>query len=100
LLIQSFGFCPLDLPNASTAETEQIIVYPNPAQNNVIIAGMYSGNEHVVLLKNGLGQTVATSATTETSVTIDVSKLPIGLYFVIVQENEQDIYNQKLVIEH
>jgi len=76
-----------------------INVYPNPAQNNVIVAGMYSGNEHVVLLKNALGQTVVTTTTTETSSTLDVSKLPIGLYFVIIQENDQDIYNQKLVIE-
>ena len=75
------------------------MVYPNPAQNNVIVAGMYSRIEHVILLKNALGQTVANRTTYEMSTIIDVSKLPTRLYFVILQEDDKDIFSQKLVIE-
>lgn len=77
----------------------QLFVYPNPASGNVIVSGLYSGVEHMILLRNSLGQTVASYKTTHSTSSFDLSEVSSGIYFIEVMENGVQIHNQKLIIE-
>ncbi|MCF8449602.1 MAG: SBBP repeat-containing protein [Taibaiella sp.] len=63
-------------------------LYPNPVQNAVTISS--TANIYSVVIRNLLGQVVISGTHNATSVVIDVSQLPNGVY--IVKINNEKIY--------
>ncbi len=77
------------------------IIYPNPANNKVTIAFNSSpGSSLLIEIKNELGQLVKkaelTQLNTDKKVSIDISQLPTGIYFVCIQNNNA-IINKRFV---
>src|ERR1035437_3310116 len=76
----------------SSANTDIFEVYPNPAHNNLTIKT--AQNISNIQVVNMLGQTViATGPANESSMQIDITSLPAGVYFVKVTTAD----TQKLV---
>ena len=63
-----------------TAENNEIRIYPNPAKDQVTIDGI-ENTENVQLI-NMMGQVVKQFNNVNESVTINISELPAGMYFV------------------
>lgn len=84
-----------------TTFSGDIIIYPNPANDQVMI--IYYNNPAPSLLieiKNELGQLVKKAElnqlNTDKKVAVDISQLPRGIYFVCIQNNNA-IINKKFV---
>ena len=81
------------------AATDNISVYPNPAQDRVTVS---TGSEPLrkVQLYNMLGQNVREYATggTASECTLDVSALPKGMYLLKIQSGKSNIV-KKIAIE-
>ncbi|OFX32676.1 MAG: hypothetical protein A2X08_05350 [Bacteroidetes bacterium GWA2_32_17] len=90
------GFVGIQENNISS---ENIIIYPNPANTSVEIT---TNNEQIikeVKLYTIEGKLINKQSFTETNVKINSSQLPTGMYIVKVQTNKKQVY-QKLLISH
>ncbi len=94
-----------DLINNETASVfdakyGSIKSYPNPANNNLNIElENLNANSIDIALFNSLGQMVMNQTTEMSSISLDVGKLPNGLYF-IKYNKEDKFYQSKVVIQH
>ncbi|MBL0103834.1 MAG: DUF4397 domain-containing protein [Bacteroidetes bacterium] len=79
-------------------ETSRFSLYPNPASESIRLTPANSTLESVVEISNALGQVVKVSALSKSTITIPVSELEKGLYFVTVQ-NEKSKTVSKLIIQ-
>jgi hypothetical protein len=84
----------------SAAFSSSIKVYPNPS-NNVLNIDMnsISKTETEVTIHNTLGQAVYQAKSLNQHLVVDVSELPMGVYFVSIKQNERTIDVKKVVIE-
>lgn len=81
------GNCEL-LSNNAFETTNEIVIYPNPVENRLIIEGKWILNA-TIQIYNSLGQLVLeVKNKTELVLDIDVSTLKSGMYFI--QENQKD----------
>lgn len=76
---------------------QQVVVFPNPAVNQVEIALTKSLGNATVTIQNALGATVATSQAVEGSTKFDVSNLTNGLYIVSASNGGQVISKALLI---
>ena len=60
----------------------QVLLYPNPAQNQVTIAAQHIRSIELV---NIMGQVVAHKSVNANSTSLDLQKLPNGIYFVRIE---------------
>jgi hypothetical protein len=74
------NYCPSTLGVLEEAPSA-FEVYPNPANNSVTISSNQSSGEWIVL-KNTLGQVVVQKTQFSSMVTLDVSHLTSGIYFL------------------
>ncbi|MEO8762545.1 MAG: glycoside hydrolase family 44 protein [Bacteroidia bacterium] len=78
----------------------QVMVYPNPATNSIIV----SSNQLIgdIQITNMLGQSVWQNTSYNVqSTSIDVSSLQSGVYFVTVKDKQQQtVSTQKIVVQH
>jgi hypothetical protein len=78
----------------------RLLLYPNPANNQVIVELHGGGEFQGAKLKDGLGKTVLDDISSVGGIAaVDVSALSPGVYFVEVIVGE-DIYLQKVVVYH
>ena len=68
-----------------SAVNEGYEIYPNPAANQLILSGNYSGTKDVRVF-NVLGQTLLSLTNTTPQTTLNVSELKPGTYFIWVNE--------------
>lgn len=68
------------------AHKNQLLVYPNPAQGQVILAGLDSGKDYLVNIIDTKGS-VSRSVTYQEGNTLDLSTLAPGLYTLMVQSD-------------
>lgn len=74
---------------------EEIILFPNPANDIVIIN---RGNEAIITIQNAWGQNLAIEqVSTENATQLDISQLPAGTYFVTIVEDETRT-SRKLIV--
>lgn len=73
----------------------QIGIYPNPANDNVVISTTAA---ETIEITNALGEVVYTVAATSSTTTVDVSTFPAGVYFVSVYNSSSKSVEQ-LIIE-
>ena len=76
-------------------EFENVLLYPNPAQNQFTIA---NANGAGIRITDAAGKTVLTLAASEDAVSIDISALPPGLYLVQLTRNGHNGYSK--LIKH
>jgi outer membrane protein assembly factor BamB len=87
-----------DTTNAVIENPEQkneIKVFPNPTHNKIEVTGLDNGTIEIINLQ---GQIVKTLNTSGTKTTIDLSKLPSGLYLVKILSYE-GVVTKKLIKE-
>ncbi len=68
-------------------DENQILIYPNPANNFVTIDFQSTQKENVIRLYNCLGQELIKLTSANTSEKIDISGLSEGFYFIKINEN-------------
>ena len=79
-----------------TSTTEQaLVVYPNPVSDQLTLKG--EGIQHVRLIAV-TGASVYESAVMQDEVKIDMTNLPQGLYFLMVQSENETVV--KKVVKH
>jgi hypothetical protein len=77
--------------NVNNVEATAIKCYPNPATNQVVVEGLTSQVNHIVLF-NLFGQAIKPSYTFDgEKCNINVSALPTGTYFVYAVENGKEM---------
>jgi hypothetical protein len=79
--------------------SNQIKIYPNPANNELLISLSKNCNNSQILIMNVLGETIKNISTTNTETKINISEIENGVYFVKVNTNGSS-FLQKLVIQH
>jgi trimeric autotransporter adhesin len=85
-------YCPYNVGVAQVSENKGVTIYPNPATDNIIIAGI---NPSRVQLTDIYGKTVRNIANANT---LSVSGLLAGMYFItIFDTNGSAVVNQKIV---
>lgn len=72
-----------------------ITVYPNPAANEILLSGLTNTSASKVV--NSMVQIVLQQKTNASSFSIDVSKLPKGLYFVEVLSTDNSSIKQSFI---
>ena len=84
--------------NHQIYKNTDLVLYPNPAQNNLTIKTNSTKLENAfVEIMNMMGQSVL-KTTFNTNETIDISTLPNGIYFVLLAGREQTVSPKKLII--
>lgn len=76
---------------------EDILVYPNPASNLVVIE-IEQSNTAELILSDLSGKTILKKQLSEPRSEIDVSSFSKGLYFVSIHTSEK-VYTKKLVVD-
>ena len=76
-----------------------IVIFPNPAQNEITIQKPITTTNSLISIKNIQGQElIKENINQNTTTTIDISKLENGVYFLNLQ-NEKENYVKKIVIQ-
>lgn len=88
---------PTALSNAFLAETEQVVVYPNPAVSTVEVVLNNSFSNANVTVQNSIGAIVATQRAFDGAVKLDVSYLANGLYIVSANNGEKSVSKTLLI---
>lgn len=85
--------------SAVSKESQRVSVYPNPANERVVLALDKPGN-YTYQLTDALGRHISTGTFDSTQTELMTENIPNGLYFVTVYNNQQVIHQQKLLIQH
>ena len=80
------------------ADNSNLQVYPNPARGGNVTIAVAAGEVANVAVYNSAAQLVKSVATAESTLTLDVSDLQAGIYYVRVTTAEK-AYTQKLIVE-
>ena len=78
-------------------DQSSISIYPNPVDTELVLNSVTPINE--LALVNAVGQVVYTASTNERQFRIDVSKLPKGLYTLLVTNTDQVSMKYKVIIQ-
>ena len=81
----------------SSINANKILIYPNPAVNNVVISNI--NNAKSIKLTNITGQVLIHKRVNNKSINLDVSKLNRGLYIIHIYFDNGYIVNKRIVIE-
>ncbi|MEZ4721332.1 MAG: T9SS type A sorting domain-containing protein [Flavobacteriales bacterium] len=76
---------------------QEIIVYPNPAGNNVQLSNLIPGTRVRLITMDG--QVVLNHKASSSEQVIDLSDIPAGIYFLSVESKEQRLV-ERLIIAH
>ena len=81
--------CICDLPVSinETKSSSNIILYPNPSTNFIVVDGLK--NDNFIEVINLQGQVVKNLNVSNTKTTLDVSELPKGIYFIRINSDEE-----------
>jgi CubicO group peptidase (beta-lactamase class C family) len=83
--------CSLTSIDETTSKTKENYFFPNPANNEININLPSKGNTQIEI-SNAYGQVIIKD---QNKNKIDISKLPIGLYFITIKGKQS--YTQKLI---
>jgi hypothetical protein len=89
---------PVGLSTVSK-ESQLVSVYPNPANERVVLALDKHGN-YTYQLTDALGRHISTGTFDLAQTELMTENIPNGLYFVTVYNNQQVIHQQKIIIQH
>lgn len=83
--------------NEITSSKKSFTLFPNPAQNSIQIKNHHPDTFSSVEIYSVIGQPVLTQLL-ENNITIDVSSLPNGVYFVYLSSDQTKSAPEKLII--
>ncbi|MCB0401653.1 MAG: T9SS type A sorting domain-containing protein [Flavobacteriales bacterium] len=79
-------------------ELTDVLVYPNPANDNITIAFSNIMEQTTVKLLNPVGQTLTTKIVSgQSKTTIDLKNVAQGIYFIQVETTAGQVYTQKVL---
>lgn len=84
-------------PTEHEAQVNFIQIFPNPTSKNVIIEGNFD-NVNIQII-NHLGQIVQVHSKVDLPLILDISQLPGGLYFVLIEDYSYDQKNVKKIVK-
>ena len=96
LTIDALSFDFATPTNDITTLQSPINIYPNPTTNDVHINWGKNAISDIKL-KDTLGRVMQKKATNTEGVTLDLSELPLGLYFIELEQNGKHIATRKVV---
>lgn len=73
--------------NEKYSENNQILVYPNPANDFVTIDFNSNTNDNLICIYNSLGQEISRLNSSNTTEKVDISGFPAGMYLIKVNDN-------------
>ena len=68
-------------------QNDQIKIYPNPTKGRIFIQNLIKTTNNSIIIKNILGETILTSESRESLVSLDISQLENGVYFIEIYNN-------------
>src|SRR5690606_12127481 len=78
--------------------SSRMLVYPNPANENLQLINLWPGEVKQVVISNAVGQEVLVLKTTDTQVQVDIKDLVSGVYFLLITAGENS-YSEKVIIK-
>lgn len=98
-LLEEVGASKIAEVKNNTKETSGILVYPNPAKS-IINIELNTTDGASVQITDLLGKVVYNKITQQKTLRIDISnRFRAGLYLIQIVDNENNIFNKKLVVE-
>jgi murein DD-endopeptidase MepM/ murein hydrolase activator NlpD len=82
----------------TTNSDNRIAIFPNPT-NGTFIISQTNANKTEIEIHNIVGELIYKTTTTTPKTTIDLSKEPKGIYFVLTTDSNKNITNKKIVIQ-
>lgn len=83
---------------AEAEKTSAFEIYPNPANGNVTFTCTGTSSDVTYAIYSATGQMIRNGALINSQVTIDVSGIPAGLYFVTLRSGS-GAFSQRLIVE-
>jgi len=77
----------------SVNPNDRIVIYPNPASTEIHIKVRFSKSNRISIF-NTTGNMILSSAVYKNNVTIDISLIPDGLYFILVENDSRNYYSK------
>jgi uncharacterized repeat protein (TIGR01451 family) len=90
--------CSLAVGMENIPDASSILLYPNPAGQNISI--QYKGKDTVFRIFNVLGKEVKSSGIVSGTTEIDLSELNSGIYFISIVDSNNIITTKKFVVQH
>jgi hypothetical protein len=87
-------YSPVVLIQPDCSHRKIVKVYPNPARDYVIIDEMKSGDE--IVIYNASGQVIENRKATGSRLTIDMTAMTKGVYYLVINNNKEKISGQKI----
>lgn len=82
--------------HVNSVSTRKYSTYPNPAKQIINIDLMENHIESEVMIINSLGAVILKQSINQSHSSIDISRLPKGVYFVVI---DADLSNKSLFIK-
>jgi Concanavalin A-like lectin/glucanases superfamily/Secretion system C-terminal sorting domain len=76
---------------ASIVKDQDVIIYPNPAHNRVIVQMPDNFMDNRIELVNSVGEVVAEMRPSKNIVELNISALPVGIYFAKISCDERTV---------
>lgn len=92
------GSAEPDAIESVEAENNNLQIYPNPAVGGNVTVAVAAGEVAEVAVYNSAAQLVKSVVTSESTLTLDVSDLQAGIYYVRVTTADK-AYTQKLIVK-
>ena len=94
---EQFSYADIQTVNIEKQEKAEVVIYPNPTQNQVSIIAAKAELENVKIY-NVFGQEVTNNTTivnqNSTQITVDMSSLNTGVYYVITKNSVNKVLKQ------
>lgn len=98
VLTAGSGSAEPDAIESVEADNSNLQVYPNPAVDGNVTVAVAAGEMAQVAVYNSAAQLVKSVATAESTLTLDISDLQAGIYYVRVTTADK-AYTQKLIVK-
>lgn len=95
----NFNDCEFDPTDIENYQSHRLIVFPNPAQDQITIRMPDINSQEVIILITDLsGRVILKTTTFKKELTLNISKFGSGIYLLNIKVHDQTVYNQKIII--
>jgi hypothetical protein len=75
----------------------EVSVYPVPATTEITIKLPYSNDGYHIEIYSNIGQRIKTTYTKKEAISIDLSDIPGGLYYIIIHDGYFRLWTKKII---
>lgn len=87
----------LEIKNSYSRNTK-LYVYPNPS-NTIIYMQIENKAIHTIKLLDRIGNVIYEENNSSSKAQIDITRFQKGLYFIQIEDENQNIYNDKIIVQ-